>query len=112
MHIHDADLGPLGRANTAAQCLGQELVAQAKAKERQPPALDCFTNQSLFIRQPRMFIFLPDIHRPAHDPEPVITVERRKRFALIQLDGIIGVPVLFQELAKDAGMFDGGVLQD
>ncbi len=59
-----------------------------------------------------MGLFLPGVHRAAHDPERVETAQIGDGFALVEFDRLPADPVRGQEIAEDAGVFDGDVLQD
>ena len=59
-----------------------------------------------------MLLDVPNVHRPAHDPERVKTVERRNLVALVELDRVPADAVLGEKLAEDARMLIGEVLEN
>ncbi len=111
LHIHDADLGCVGRTHAAAQGLGQQLMSKAEPQIRHAFSFNRLTNIAFFLAKPWVRFLLPDVHRPTQNPKSVITVDGRKGFSSVEFDGIIGMTIFLQELTEDPGMFDGGVLE-
>ncbi len=105
------DLRARRLADLAAKGRGQQLVTQAHAHVGKAAA-DHLADRLLLGRQPGMPIPLPHIHRPAHDPQSVVTVERRNRIPRVEFDGVPGDAVGGEEIAEDAGMLDGDVLEN
>ncbi len=112
LHIQDADLGLRRLAHLAAERLAQELMAEAEAQERHAPHGDGVADRRHLRLQPGMLVRLPDVHRPAHDPERVIAIEGRDLVAGIQLDSVPGDAVGGEEVPEDAGMLDIDMLED
>ena len=87
-------------------------MTEAEAEERHFPLGDRLTNRGAFGREPRIGVVLPDVHRPAHDPERVVVVEVRDRLSLVELDRGPLDAVLAQEFPEHPGVLDGDVLED
>ena len=87
-------------------------MPEAHAEERPLQLANPAPDGPLLRHQPGMLVDVPDVHRPAHDPQHVIIVEHRNRLAGIEFHRIPRDPILLQELAEDAGMFAIDVLED
>ena len=111
IHIHDTDLRGLGRTDAATKGFGKQLVTEAEPEERKSLSFYGFFDERLFVGQPGMGVLLPDIHRPAHDPERVIAIEAGQLLALVKFDGIVSMAVFAQKPPENPWMFDAGVLQ-
>ena len=111
LDLEHADLRRRGLADRAAQGVGQELMAEAQPEERQAPVADGLMDRGLLGHEPGMLGLLPDVHGPAHDPEPVVVAQVRDRLARVELHGVPRDPVLGQEVAEDAGMLEVDVLE-
>src|SRR5690606_9433541 len=110
--VENADLRRTLRTAGAAERIGQQLMSQADAEKR-PLQLPHPAADRLLLRdQPGMLLDVPDIHRPAHDPERVIAAEIGNRLARVELYGVPRHAVGAQKLAEDAGMLHGDMLED
>ena len=87
-------------------------MAQAQTQIRHSALFHRFADHALFLDQPGVFLFLPNVHRPAHDPKRVIAIQRGDLFSGIQLHSIIFVPIFLEERAKYSGMLYDFMLQD
>src|SRR5262249_14327639 len=66
----------------------------------------------LLESKPGIGILLPDIHRSAHHHEEVEIVQVWNWLSGVKFHGVQRIAVFTPELAKDAGMLNGNVLED
>ena len=59
-----------------------------------------------------MLLDIPNVHRPAHDPNGVKAVERRIVITLVELDCLPADAVLREKLAGDSRMLTGQMLEN
>ena len=86
-------------------------MAQADAEERPLQLAHPVADRRLLRHQPGVLVDVPDVHRPAHDPELVVAVQRRDRLAQIEPDRVPGDAVGREEPAQHARMLDLEMLE-
>jgi hypothetical protein len=112
LDLEHADLRRRRLADRTAQGVGQELMAEAEPEERQAAVPDGLVDRRLLGHEPGILFFFPNVHRPAHDPEPVVGAQVRDRLALVELHGVPFDSVRGKEVAEDAGMLEVDMLED
>ena len=86
------------------------MMPQAKPQIRHLTVDNGLSNDRFLGLEPGMLILLPDIHRPAHDPQRFIAIEAWQALAFIKLNRVPAVPVTGQEITKNTGMLEPRVL--
>src|SRR6476661_5718462 len=87
-------------------------MTEANAEKRAPHVRHEAADRSFLVAQPGITILLPHILWAAHDNHAVEGIERRNRFALVELDHLPGGAILLKERLKDAEMLDLFMLQN
>ena len=70
-----------------------------------------FADDLLLRLEPGMSVFLPYVHRTAHDPQGVIGAQIGNRLAFVELDRIPGNAVFGEKFPEYPGMLARNVLE-
>jgi hypothetical protein len=103
-----ADLLFAGQTDFAAKRICQQLVAQAQAHIGFGAAARPVCDDGFFLRQPGVFVFLPDVLRTAQHHQQVRPVERVSRRCFAELpvvDGDVEAALTQQGGVQSAGVF-------
>lgn len=108
----NADLGRLSRTDFAPDGGRKQLMPQAYTQVRPVEIDNKFTDRGFFCDEPRIFVFLPDILRAAHDHHKIVGRNIWKRIAGVEFNRIPAQAIGFEEVPKNSGMLDVDVLQN
>jgi hypothetical protein len=93
--------GP-GLADTAAECIRQQLVPQADAHVRLRPVYHPFSYRFLFCDEPGILVRLPDILRPSQDEQEIEISKLRDFLPLPQANRVGSITILGKEIGEPA----------
>ena len=108
----DANLRGSGRPDCAAERIRQQLVAETDPQKGHLPVYDGLADGRFLRLQPGILLLFPDIHGPAHYPQPVVVAQVRDGLAPVEFDRLPFNAVFPHEIPKYAGMFDVEMLKD
>ena len=109
--LEDADFRGRGRPDLAAERLREELMPEAKAKERHPAGQDSLADGGSLGLQPWVSLVLPHVHGATHHPQCVEVLQVGNRLPVIQFNRAPCDSVLSKEIPEYSGVFDRDVLK-
>lgn len=87
-------------------------MAQTEPEERHLPLDDRLADRPALGFEPRVGVFLPHVHRAAHDPERIVVAQIRNRLAFVEFDRVPFDAVLTQEVPEHSRVLERDVLKD
>src|SRR5579884_1393655 len=112
LDIKNPDFRPALRLAPTAERIGQQLVTATDTEKRPLQITDPGPDRALFRFEPRVFVYVPDIHWPAHDPQRIEGLQVGNAFVQVELDRAALGAVLRQQGAQLARVLTRHVLKD
>jgi hypothetical protein len=110
-YAHDTNFGRFCGNDATAECIGQQLVSEAYPKVRSLHIHDKFSDDLFFTAQPWILALLPYVLRAPHNYHEIERFEIRDVFAFVEFDRVHLQTILPKEVAKDARVLYGNMLQ-